>query len=105
MSTYRSFDKTKYMYFMIKEESVCDKYNEIREKVSNIIKKEFNSKLVYNEKYIKAENKINTKEGIQCFYIPVTLIDSVYRKDENYYPKEVLEKYYSKMYLEKHNLF
>ena len=39
MSTYRSFDKTEYMYFMIKEESVCDKYNEIREKVSNIIKK------------------------------------------------------------------
>ena len=93
MSTYRSFYKNNSIYFMIKEEKVLDKYNEIWEKFSNIMKIKFNSDLVYNKKYIKTENKINAKESFQCFYIPVILIDSVYRKDENYDPKVVLENY------------
>ena len=76
---------------MINNRKVFDKFNEIW-KVSNFIKK-INSELVYNKKYIKRENKINTKESLQCFYIPVMLIDSVYRKDENYYPKVFLEKH------------
>ena len=38
LSIYRSFDKNNCMYFMIKEEKVFDKYNEIWEKVSNVIK-------------------------------------------------------------------
>ena len=33
------------------------------------------------------KKKFNTKESFHCFYIPVILIDSVYRKDENSYPK------------------
>ena len=92
MSTYRSFDKNKCIYFLIKEEKVLDKYNKICNKVGKIIKKT-NSELVYNKKYIKGENKINTKESFQCFYIPVIFIDSVYKKDESYYPKVSLEKY------------
>ena len=59
------------------------------EKVSNIIKKEFNSKLVHNKRYIK----INTKEGCQCICTTVILIDSVCRKDKTYYPQVLLEKY------------
>ena len=35
---------------------------------------------------------MNTKESFQCFYIRVILIDSVYRKDKNYYPNVFLEK-------------
>ena len=35
----------------------------------------------------------NTKDSFQCFYITVILINSAYRKDENYYPKVFLEKY------------
>ena len=35
----RDFDETKYMYFLIKEEKVFDKYNEIWENIINIIKK------------------------------------------------------------------
>ena len=76
------------MYFMIKEENVFNKGK------SFIIKKN-NSELVYNKKYIKAGNKIDTKESFQCFYIPLILTDSVYRKDKNYYPKVFLEKYHS----------
>ena len=37
---------------------------------------------------------MNTKRGFQCLYAPVILIDSVYRKDETYYSKVFLEKYY-----------
>ena len=46
-----------------------------------------NSELIYNKKYIKTENQTNTKENFQCFYIPKILIDSVYKKDENYFLK------------------
>ena len=41
----------------------------------------------------KKKKKLNTKESFQCFYIPVILIDSVHRKDENYYPQVFLEKF------------
>ena len=79
------------MYFMIKDKKFVDEYMKIWEKVSNAIKKN-NSELVCNKKYLKAEKNINTKEILQCFYIPVILIDSVYKKDEQYYPKVFLEK-------------
>lgn len=42
-----NFDKTEYLYFMIKEENVFVKYKEIWEKVSNMIKRKFNSELIY----------------------------------------------------------
>ena len=73
---------------MIKAEIVFDKYYETWEKVSSIIKKEFNSKLVYNKKYLKAEKKSTQKKAFN-----VILTVSVYKKDENYYSKVFLEKY------------
>ena len=104
MSTYRSFDKNNCMYFMIKEEKFLINIIKIWKKVSNIIKK-IDSELVYNKKCIKVENKINTKESFQYFYIPVILIDSVYRKDENYYPKVFLKNimYSGKEYFDDFN--
>ena len=63
----------------------------IWEKVSNIIKK-INIQSIYNKKYLQLEKKFTTRESSQCFYIPVLLIDSVYRKDESYYPEEFLGK-------------
>ena len=94
MSAYRrDFDKTKCMPFLIKDEKLLEKYNEIWKKVSNIIKKEFDSNPACNEKYIKTKikfynGKINTnfhnnripKEGCQCISLLVILIDSVYKK-------------------------
>ena len=41
------------MSFLIKDE-LLEKYNEIWEEVKNIIKKEFDSEPVYNEKYLKS---------------------------------------------------
>ena len=60
MSAYwRDFDETKYISFLIKVDELLEKYNEIWEKVNNNSKKEFDSKPVCNEKYLKAKIKIN----------------------------------------------
>ena len=52
----------------------------------------FGCNLFFLTKYLIAKKTFNAKENFQWFYIkvlpvPVTLIDSVCRKDENYYPK------------------
>ena len=98
MNAYRiDFDETNCMYFMIKEEKVFDKFMETWEKVSNMIKKKFNSERICSKKYLIAKKIFSTKESFQSFYrnvirVPVILTDSVYRKDENYYPKVLFKK-------------
>ena len=39
----------------------------ILEKVRNIIKNKFNSKLMYSEKYLKAEKKKTQKEALSVY--------------------------------------
>ena len=61
----KDFDGTKYVSLLIKDDKLLEKYNEIWEKVNNIIYKELDSNPVYNEKYIKTKikscnGKINT---------------------------------------------
>ena len=106
MRAYRKdFDETKYVSFLIKDDELLEKYNELWENVKNIIKKEFDSEPVYNEKYLKAKikfynGKINTnfhnnkipKEGSQFICLPLILIDSVFRTGNNYYPQVFLEE-------------
>ena len=106
MSAYKKdFDKTKCMSFLVKNKKLFGKYNEIWKKVSKTIKKEFDSKAVCNEKYLKTKikscnGKINTnfhnnkipKEDSQCICLSVILINSVYRKDKDYYPHVFLEE-------------
>ena len=90
------------MTFLIIGNELLEKCNEIWEKVKNVLKKEFDSESVYNEKYIKTEiksyngknttyfhnNKVR-KESSECIYF----LDSVKRKDENYYlPQVFLEE-------------
>ena len=80
--------------FFDKIKKAFDDFNNIWEKISNINQKKFNSELIYNKKYLKDEDKINTKKGFQCFYtsntsiisISIILIDLFYRNDEHYYP-------------------
>ena len=75
------------------------------EEVKNSIKKEFDSELVYNEKYPKAKlkshnGKVNTifhnnkiaKGSSQFICLSVTLIDSALRTGKNYYPQVYLEE-------------
>ena len=75
-------------------------------KKSATLTKKFDSKPVYNGKYLKTKiksynGKINTnfhnnkipQEGSQCSCLSVMLIDSVYRKDESYYPQVFFKEY------------
>ena len=75
----KCFDETKYMPVIIKNIKVWDK-------VGNLIKKGLDSKLVYDNKYIKSKvksfgGKINTKfydndfpyEGVHCVCLSVIL--------------------------------
>ena len=43
------------MSFLIKDDELLEKCNEIWEKLKNSIKKEFDSEPVHNEKYLKAK--------------------------------------------------
>ena len=49
----RDFDETKCKSFLIKDDELLEKYNEIWEKVSNSIKRGFDREPVYNWKYLK----------------------------------------------------
>ena len=86
----KRFDETKYIFFLIKDDKLKEKYNNIWNKVSNSIRKWFDSETVYHEKYLKTktkpyEGKINTnfhnngipKEGLHHISLSVILIDSV----------------------------
>ena len=79
------------MDFMIKDEKSFDKYMTIWGKVSNEIKTNFNIELIYNKFYQKFKKRFNTEKSFQCLYTLVILIDSIYRKNENYYPKVFLD--------------
>ena len=54
MSAYgRGFDETKYMSILKKDDKYLEKYKKIWDKVSNSIKKGFDSECVYIEKQSK----------------------------------------------------
>ena len=101
----RDFDKTKCKSFFIKDEKFLEKYNEIWEKVCNIIQKELDSFPAWNEKYINIKikycnGKINAtfhknkipKEGSEYVCLSVILLDLVYKKDRNFYPQVFSEE-------------
>ena len=104
MSAYRKgFDETRSISFLIKDDELFEKYNEIWEKVKNSLKK--GCEPIYNEKHLKAKTKsyngkINTnfrnneisKEGSYYICLSVILIDSVFRTGKNYYPQVFLEE-------------
>ena len=50
-------DQTKWMYFLVEDDDLLEKYNIIWDKVSPDMKKEFDSKPVYNEEYLKTKKK------------------------------------------------
>ena len=63
MSVYRKdFNETKYISFLIKDDELLEKYNEIWEKVKNSLKKGFDGEPVYNEKYLRAEAKLHNRK-------------------------------------------
>ena len=91
--------------FFIKDDQLLEKYNEIWEKASNAIKRELDSNLVYNKKYLRTkiksyDGKINTnfqinkipKQDTTFIYLAVISIDFIFRGGKNYYPQLFLEE-------------
>ena len=84
------------------------KYSKIKknwENVTTIICKEFDINPAYNGKYIKTKikaynKKLNTNfycnempiESLECVCLSLILLDSVYRKDNKYYPQSFSEE-------------
>ena len=106
MTAYRKdFNETKYVPFLITDDKWLRKYNEIWEKVTNIIYKELDSDPVYNKKYIKTKikpcnGKINAHfqdnkipiEGSHFIFLSIIWIDSFLRTGKNCYPQVFLEE-------------
>ena len=101
----------KNMSFVIKDDDVLDKYNEIWDKIKETLSIKFHSMPVYDEKYIKAKVRefngvIKTnflgdeipKESMHYTCIACITIDSVMRMEKKNYPQVYLEecKYKSK---------
>ena len=99
-------NNNKYINLIIYDKELLQKYNEVWDKISNLLKKGFYSEPVYNDKYIKTKikiynNKINThfqgnevpKDNEYCTYLFVILLDSVVKTDNYYYyPQIFLEE-------------
>ena len=53
------FDKnSKYINILVNDKEILEKYSEICHEIKSLIKKEFNSEKMYNDKYIKTKIKI-----------------------------------------------
>ena len=56
----QSYDRqTKWMYFLIEDGDLLEKYNTIWDRVSADIKNEFDSEPVYNKIFFENQNKIS----------------------------------------------
>ena len=93
------------MSFVIKDDDVLDKYNELWDKLKTDLNIKFHRMPVYDEKYIKAKitefnRVINTnflgdeilKESMHYACIACITIDSVMRMEKNNYPQVYLEE-------------
>ena len=59
----KSYDgQTKWMYFLIEDDDLLEKYNTIWDKVSADMKKEFDSEPVYNKNLLKTKIKFHSDE-------------------------------------------
>ena len=108
MNAYAKYcDKNnKYRNLLVNDKEILKKYLEIWNKIKSLIKKEFNSEPVYNDKYIKTKIKIYNNrvyknfqhnkipKDNECFaQLSVILLDSIFvNSDKEYYPQILLEE-------------
>ena len=100
-------NNNKYNNFLVHDKDfTLQKYNEVWDKISNLLKTGFDSEWVYNDKYTKNKIKIydnrvythfhynkipQDNEYCTCFF--VTLLDSIFvNSDKEYYPQIFSEK-------------
>ena len=104
----KSYDgQTKWLYFLIKDDKVSEKWNTISDEVSTNIKKEFDSEYVYNKEFLKTKIKfhgdevtdfydmINSKKIVNSNHscLAVISLDPVIKKDDNYEPHVFFKKF------------
>ena len=58
MNTLNVLRKLNICPFLIKDEKLLKVYNKVLDKSSNILQKEIESELVYNEKYLKSKKHL-----------------------------------------------
>ena len=64
----KSYDEqTKWMYFLIEDDDLLEKFNTILDKVGTDIKKELGKEPVYNKNYLKIKTKSHGNE-VTDFY-------------------------------------
>ena len=75
----KSYDgETKWMYFLIEDDELLEKYNFIWDKVSTDIRKEFDSESVYNENFLKTKIKSHADEVADFYNKQSPNLDSIY---------------------------
>ena len=73
----KSYDEqTKWMYFLIEDDDLLEKYNTIWDKVSTDIKKEFDSEPVYNKVFLKTKIKSHSDEVTDFYDKNIPKVDS-----------------------------
>ena len=88
--------QTKWMYFLIEDDDLLEKYDTIWDKVSSNTKKELDSKPAYNQKFLKTKTR-SFNDEVTDFYnkeipkvisyhtcLAVISFDFALNKDENY---------------------
>ena len=101
----KSYDRqTKWMYFLIEDDELLQKYNTIWDKVSACVKKEFDSEPVYNNFFLKIKVKSHGDEITDLYdekipkvdsnhtCLAVISLDSSLKKVDNYYLQVFLKE-------------
>ena len=92
---------SKYLNHLVNDKEILKNHSEIWNKIKSLIKKEFNSEPVYNDKYIKTKIKIYNdrvytnfqhnkipKDNEYCANFSVILLDSIFVNSiQEYYHK------------------
>ena len=98
------YGQTKWMYFLIEDDDLLEKYNTIWDKVSANIKKECDSKPAYNKNILKTKirsyggeiTEFHDKEipnvNSNHIFLAVISLHSVLKNDENCYLQVFLEE-------------
>ena len=104
---FRKFNENSTMPFRVKDKQLLKNYSKIWKKAENLLNIDFESKPVYgdDDKYIKTEIKIYTKNTITNFHnkkmpkgkiprkcLSIIMVDSNIKANKKYYPQMLLEE-------------
>ena len=96
--------QTKWMYFLIEDNDLLEKYSTIWDKFIADVKQEFNREPVYNKKKLKTKIKSHGDKVTDFYlkeipkvdsnhtFLAIISLDSAFKKDENYYPQVFLKE-------------